>query len=130
MADSSSARVHRVLIIEDDPDTRESLKVLLELDGHHVDVASDGADGLELARRAHPDVALVNIAMPGLDGFEVARRFRLAGEPIHLVAVTGFGRPEDRARAREAGFDVYLLKPVDPEDLTRVVAAAPHRNAD
>jgi two-component system, sensor histidine kinase len=119
----------RVLVIEDDPDTRESLKALLELEGHHVSVARDGAEGFEIARRTHPDVALVNIAMPGVNGYEVARRLRTAGESIYLVAVTGYGRPEDRTRAREAGFDVYLLKPVDPAVLTRIVSSAPRRNA-
>jgi PAS domain S-box-containing protein len=113
---AGSAR--NILVIEDNADAREMLRVALEIDGHHVEVAEDGVKGVETALRVHPDVALVDIGLPGLDGYEVARRIRRSlGEDVRLVALTGYGQAEDRRRTREAGFDLHLVKPVDPEVL-------------
>jgi signal transduction histidine kinase/CheY-like chemotaxis protein len=113
----------RVLIIEDNVDTRETLRRLLEMDGHEVQEAADGAEGLEIALATRPDVVIVDIGLPRLDGYQVARRLRTAlGRGPLLVAVTGYGQPEDRRTSRDAGFDVHLVKPVAPEEL----AAALH----
>jgi len=112
----------RILLIEDNADARDALRALLELDGYAVETAAEGQAGLECARVADPDVALIDIGLPGFDGYEVARRMRPAGRrrPV-LVALTGYSQPEDRRRAREAGFDAHLVKPVDPADLSRVL---------
>jgi CheY-like chemotaxis protein len=112
-----------ILIIEDNADAREALRILLELDGHLVEAAGEGAEGLQIAQAKDPDIALVDIGLPGLDGFEIARRLRASGSrrPV-LVALTGYGQPEDRRRATEAGFDALLVKPVDPSNLSTLLA--------
>jgi CheY-like chemotaxis protein len=113
----------RVLIVEDNDDARDMLRTALALRGHDVVEAKDGPGGVEMAERTRPDVALVDVGLPGFDGYEVARRVRrLVGRAIRLVALTGYGRPEDRARAREAGFDAHLVKPVDPLQLPGALA--------
>jgi CheY-like chemotaxis protein len=115
-----------VLIIEDHDDAREALRALLELEGHRVDAAASGPHGLEMARQHPPDVALVDIGLPEVDGYEVARRLRALGPGCpYLIALTGYGQPEDIKRAREAGFDSHLLKPVDPDALAKVLSALP-----
>jgi CheY-like chemotaxis protein len=97
---------------------------LLECDGHRVEVAEDGPQGVEKTLALRPDVALVDIGLPGLDGYEVARRVRAApgGTDILLIAVTGYGQPEDRRRTLEAGFDRHLVKPIDVDELQRLLA--------
>jgi len=112
-----------ILIVEDNADAREAMRMLLELDGHVVMAAAEGVEALELARAKDPDIALVDIGLPGIDGYEVARRIRAAGDkrPL-LIALTGYGQPEDRRRATEAGFDSLLVKPVDPAALTELLA--------
>jgi signal transduction histidine kinase/ActR/RegA family two-component response regulator len=114
----------RILVIEDNQDGRESLRDLLEIWGYRVELAEDGPTGLEQALASPPDVALIDIGLPGLDGNEVARRIRasLNGSTPCLIAMTGYGQPEDRGRAMEAGFNTYLVKPVDPETLSRLLA--------
>ena len=112
------ARSRRVLIIEDNVDTRETLRRVLELDGHEVQEAADGAEGVEIALTMRPEVIIVDIGLPRLDGYQVARRLRAAlGASVLLVAVTGYGQAEDRRMSRDAGFDVHLVKPVTPEQL-------------
>jgi signal transduction histidine kinase/ActR/RegA family two-component response regulator len=115
-----------VLIIEDNADLRDGLRLLLEGMGHRVEEAADGVRGLELLRASGPDIALVDVGLPGLDGFAVARAIRQTpgGCPTVLVAMTGYGRPEDRRRAEEAGFAHYLVKPVDEADLLAVLAGS------
>jgi signal transduction histidine kinase/ActR/RegA family two-component response regulator len=115
-----------ILIVEDNEDGRESLRELLELWGHHVSVAGNGPEGVEMAFSIRPEVALIDIGLPGLDGNEVARRIRelLSGDDIALIAMTGYGQPEDRRRALQAGFDRYLVKPVDPAELSRLLGEA------
>ena len=97
------------------------------LEGHHVEVASDGVLGLELALSTRPDVALVDIGLPGLDGYQVAERVRAeaSGQNIFLVAVTGYGRSEDRDCAYRAGFDAHVVKPVDPEKILAMLREDP-----
>ena len=107
-----------VLIVEDNPDGRETLRQMLEMWGHRVEVAADGQQGLDQALALRPEVALVDIGLPLLDGYEVARRVRAAlGRDIFLIALTGYGQPHDHRRAFEAGFDAHLVKPAEPEDL-------------
>jgi signal transduction histidine kinase len=115
-----------VLIVEDNHDARASLRELLETSGHTVHEADDGPRGLEAALRLRPDLAFIDLGLPGLDGLELARRIRASaeGRGMRLVALTGYGSPEDRARCRDAGFDVHLVKPVDRETLERVLAGA------
>jgi signal transduction histidine kinase/CheY-like chemotaxis protein len=114
----------RVLIVEDNDDTRQMLHETLAFSGHEVREARDGASGLALAAEARPDVALIDIGLPDLDGYEVARRLRAApgGRRIGLIAITGYGQSEDQRRAYEAGFDAHLTKPVAPERLKQVMA--------
>ena len=114
----------RVVIADDNADAAEMMRLLLEIDGHEVHVAFDGIAAAELIARHVPDVAVLDIGMPGLDGYEVARRARADGlQRIYLVAVTGWGHDTDRARAREAGFDVHLTKPANPAEIRRLLAA-------
>jgi two-component system CheB/CheR fusion protein len=113
----------RIVIVEDNQDSREMLKSLLELDGFQVETANDGASGLEQILQNRPDFALVDIGLPEIDGYEVARRVQatLRDKRPCLVALTGYGRAEDAQAAREAGFDEHLVKPVNPSDLSRVI---------
>jgi two-component system, sensor histidine kinase len=109
----------RVLLVEDNRDIVELIQMQLEMWGHEVSTAADGPSGLQEALRLRPDVALVDVGLPGMDGYDVARQIRSAegGDRIRLVAMTGYGRPEDRDRALAAGFDAHLVKPVDPRQL-------------
>jgi PAS domain S-box-containing protein len=112
-----------ILLVEDNADAAEMLRAALELGGHTVSVWGDGADGVEAAVRERPDVMLVDIGLPGLDGYEVARQVRVAlGDSVMLVALTGYGQPEDRRRALDSGFDAHLVKPVDPTELADIIA--------
>jgi CheY-like chemotaxis protein len=109
-----------VLIIDDNVDAAESIKTLLELQGHRAMTAYSGERGIELAAAFHPGVVLCDIGLPhGMDGYTVARRLRAqpGGGGLHHVAITRWGQPEDRRRAAEAGFDLHLTKPVDPTHL-------------
>jgi CheY-like chemotaxis protein len=114
----------RVLIVEDNHDAAESLKLLLELRGHQVRVVHDGAAGVATARQMRPDVVLCDIGLPGdLDGYGVARTLRAESWRSALVAVSGYGQEEDKRKAREAGFDRHLTKPVDSQTLMQVLDA-------
>jgi CheY-like chemotaxis protein len=116
-------RPRRCLLIEDHVDAAESLAMLLELIGHEVEVAFDGAEGLAKARLLRPEVVLCDIGLPGMDGYAVARALRAAAETssAFLIALTGYGQDDDRRRALEAGFDAHLVKPVDLEALRRLL---------
>jgi PAS domain S-box-containing protein len=111
----ATARPQHVLIVDDNRDAASSLALLLALDGHRTVVAHDGAEALEAAERHRPDVVLLDIGLPGMSGYEVGRRMRHQpwGRGIMLIALTGWGQPEDRRRSHEAGFDAHLVKPVD-----------------
>ncbi|HVO11249.1 MAG TPA: response regulator [Vicinamibacteria bacterium] len=115
----------RVLVIDDNEDAAESLRVMLQLHGHAVEVALSGADGLETARRFLPEVVLCDLGLPQLDGLAVAEAMRADPElrGARLIAITGYGGPEDVERALRAGFDTHLTKPADPVRLLELVAA-------
>jgi CheY-like chemotaxis protein len=126
----SATRPLRVLIIEDHPDSAESLRMLLELSGHRVAVAHAGRPGLEVARAFRPDVVVCDLGLPGgMDGFAVARALRADPElfGVTLIALSGYGQEEDRRQARQAGFDRHLTKPVDPAVLDQLLDALPAR---
>jgi CheY-like chemotaxis protein/nitrogen-specific signal transduction histidine kinase len=116
----------RVLIIEDNADAAATLKEALELDGHAVEVAGSGPEGIRTARTFRPDAVLCDIGLPGMSGYEIARELRadLALRSATLIALSGYALPEDVDRAREAGFDLHLAKPPDLGVLTRAIAEA------
>lgn len=126
-----SPRPQRILIIEDNPVAAVSMRMFLTDAGHIVQVASNGPTGIEAARRFRPEVVLCDIGLPGLDGYEVARALRqesnLSG--IYLLAITGYGQYDDQKRAREAGFDIHLRKPVDLDRLQRILARTEARES-
>ena len=115
-----------MLVVEDNRDAAETLRALLELHGYEVGVAYTGPGGVEAARARRPDVVVCDIGLPGLDGCEVARHLRRdpATADARLIAVTGYGREEDRERVLAAGFDRHLVKPVDPAELVGQVGEA------
>ena len=111
----------RVLVVDDQEDVRESLRLLLELKGHEVITAANGEEGLTAFESFQPDIAFVDIGLPGMDGLELARRLRKTGrgKTAVLAALSGYGRDEERADSIKAGFDVHLTKPVTPRDLDK-----------
>jgi signal transduction histidine kinase len=114
----------RILIVEDHPDAAESLRLLLTILGHEVQVADTGPAGVQRAEEWQPDVVLCDIGLPGLDGYGVAEHLRRnpATATSRLIAITGYGQDEDRRRSQRAGFDHHLTKPVDPEVLVNLLA--------
>jgi len=124
-------RMRRVLVVDDNRDSAESLAALLGMLGHEVDQAYDGPAALETARTRFPDLVLLDIGMPGMSGHEVARRIR--AEPAlvgtTLIALTGYGTAEDRHESRAAGFDGHLVKPIDFEALQRIIESLPPSKA-
>jgi signal transduction histidine kinase len=117
-----ATRPRHILVVEDNADVRTLLRAKLRQLGHNVDVAEDGFTAVEKILERKHDVALIDIGLPGIDGYEVARRARAElGRDVFLVALTGYGRAEDRSRALDAGFDAHLTKPADLADLQRVL---------
>jgi signal transduction histidine kinase/ActR/RegA family two-component response regulator len=114
-------RTYRILVVEDNADARDSLRMVLESAGHQVYEAGDGESGVERALELKPHVALVDIGLPGIDGWEVARRIRAVDSAIRLVALTGYGRDEDRIRSNAAGFAAHLVKPIVIDRLKEVI---------
>ena len=116
----------RILVADDNHDAAMSLALLLEMEGHDVRRAYDGVEALAIADEFRPDVALLDIGMPRLDGYGAARELRARewAKDLLLFALTGWGQQEDQRRAREAGFDRHLTKPVDPDTLRELVAGA------
>jgi PAS domain S-box-containing protein len=108
-----------ILVADDNPDVVESLRMILAALGSSVHVAHDGAEAIDMAQQSLPQAAILDIGMPHVDGYDAARRIRTlaGGETCLLIALTGWGQAEDRRRAREAGFDIHLTKPVDPNQL-------------
>jgi PAS domain S-box-containing protein len=123
-ATASAPRPLRVLVVEDNIDAAESLATLLRLWNHDVAVVHDGRTALETAREQQPEVVLLDIGLPGLDGYQVARRLReeIGLDHTLLVAMTGYGQPEDRRRSKEAGIHHHFVKPVEPLVLRNLLA--------
>jgi signal transduction histidine kinase len=113
----------RILIVDDNTDAADSLAALLEMDGHTTCSVYGSVAALESASAFDPQIVLLDIGLPGMDGYEVARRMRARGSKAQLVALTGYGQQDDLARAREAGFDAHLVKPVDLRLLRRHIGA-------
>jgi PAS domain S-box-containing protein len=115
----------RILVIEDNADAAESLRMVLELEGHEVSVAATGEEGVAKARELKPEFVLSDIGLPGMSGYEVARALRAdpALDSARLVAITGYGQVRDRELAQRSGFDAHLTKPFDPDALQRVLTS-------
>jgi signal transduction histidine kinase/CheY-like chemotaxis protein len=115
----------RILAVEDNLDALEAVTTMLRLAGHEVETAEDGPAAVAKACASHPEIVLLDIGLPGLDGYEVARRIRSQpwGRDVVLIAMTGWGQDKDKREARAAGFDAHLTKPVDPEELERLLQA-------
>src|SRR5262249_8988479 len=106
---------HRILVVDDNKDSADSLATLLRLVGNEVRTAHDGRQALEMAAAYQPDLVFLDIGMPGMNGYEVAQQIRAESKyaGIVLVAMTGYGTEEDRRRSKEAGFDRHLVKPIE-----------------
>ncbi len=116
----------KILIVDDNADAADSLAMLLRLEGHTIDLSYDAHDALQRVHTLRPDVVLLDIGLPHVNGYDLARAIRASAQlrDVRLVALTGYGQAEDRQRARAAGFDEHLVKPVDPAALQRVLGAA------
>lgn len=112
-----------VLVVEDNADSREMLRMLLEVAGFRCRAADGGAPALRLIEELRPEIAILDLGLPGLNGFELARKIRQSelGKDTCLIALTGYGQPSDRELTREAGFDAHLVKPVQAEELVSLL---------
>lgn len=130
---SSEGQRHRwrILLVDDHADAREMYGLVLEADGHDVYQAEDGQRALEVLRTVRPEVAIVDIGLPHMDGYELARRIRSTreGQNMTLIALTGYGFPDDRKRSADAGFDRHLVKPVAPHDLRQALESVHRRRS-
>ena len=122
----------RILVVDDNRDSAESMAMLLRLRGHEVAVAHDAHRAIELAAEMEPTVVLLDIGLPEMDGYEVCRRLRAQGmEDAQIIAMTGYGQERDRQRSIEAGFDAHTVKPVAIEEIAKLLATprgSRHRN--
>jgi signal transduction histidine kinase/CheY-like chemotaxis protein len=123
--DGKAASQKRVLVVDDNHDAAESLRVMMTLAGNLAEIANDGQEAVERARAFQPDVVLLDIGLPILDGYGVCRAIRAEpwGNRVYIVALTGWGQDEDRRRTKEAGFDTHLVKPVDPTLILKMIAS-------
>lgn len=130
LIDTEPAARRRIVIVEDNRDVRDLLRLRLKRLGHDVLDAPDGEEGLRVVLTEKPDLALVDLGLPGMDGFEVAKEVReKLGADVVLVAVSGFGQPDDKRRALEAGFDEHITKPADVKDIEGILKRFPPRNS-
>ncbi len=123
-ASAGAVTPQRILIVDDNTDAADSLSLLLQIDGHTTRAVYRSIDALESVSTFDPQVVLLDIGLPGMDGYEVARRLRTRGSKARIVALTGYGQSEDQTRARAAGFDEHLVKPVDLQLLRRQLGGA------
>ena len=113
----------RILLVEDNQDTLATMAAVLRYEQYEVVTARDGILAAEIAKLYPPDVAVLDIGLPGIDGYELARilRKQAGGRPLHIVAITGYGKPEDKERALEAGIDSHITKPADPSVVIKLL---------
>ena len=112
----------RVLVVDDNRDSAETMAMLLELDGHETVLAHDGKQAVEAAFASRPAMVLLDIGLPYMNGYEACRAMRDGGlSEVLIVAMTGYGQDEDRRRSAEAGFDAHLVKPVDISDIRQLI---------
>jgi CheY-like chemotaxis protein len=125
--DISVSVPRRIMVVDDDPDSTETLAMLIGTEGHEVQTANDGKRALQLADAFKPELILMDISMPGLNGYEIARclQERPWAHCLSLVAVSGWGEPADKQRAVAAGFSCYLVKPVKSSELMAVINGLP-----
>jgi len=128
-AESADRRL-QVLVVEDHDDAREMLETALALEGHTVHAAKTGPEGFEAALRIRPDAAVIDLGLPEMNGLDLARAIRATpdGGGIRLIALTGYGQPEDRRKAVDAGFDAHVAKPVDPGALSELIVSLTSRS--
>jgi DNA-binding response OmpR family regulator len=121
----SAASGKRVLIVEDNVDSADTMQILLQISGYEARATYDGTSAVAIAREFEPHVVLLDIGLPRKDGYEVARELRALPQTKYslLVALTGFGQDEDKRRATQAGFDAYQVKPVDPAAIEKLLDA-------
>ena len=126
-----TAARYRVLLVDDSPDSSEPLSLLLQTKGFDTRIAIDGEQAIDVADEFLPDCVLLDLGLPGIDGYEVARmmRARPYGRDLVLVALTGWGGREVRTRAADAGFDYHLVKPINWEELERIVDSIARQSA-
>jgi signal transduction histidine kinase len=130
-AGAAESRRCRIVLVEDNEDAREMLQMLLTLAGHDVHGAVDGPSGIEMAQAIKPDMVVIDLGLPGVDGYEVARQLRASLRAgVGLIALSGYGQSSDRRKSLEAGFDTHLVKPVDPNHLSAVIASIQRRQQD
>ncbi len=120
----ASVAGRRILVVDDNLDSAESMSLLLEISGHDVRTAHDGVAAVETASSFRPEIVLLDIGLPKLNGYEAARKIRSEdwGKSMYLMALTGWGQDKDRERSKEAGFDCHLVKPIDPVELMKRLA--------
>jgi CheY-like chemotaxis protein len=128
--DTAANTRRRILVVDDNHDFATSLAMILRDMGNDVRVEHDGLAGLRAAEAFQPALAFLDIGMPGMDGYQLARKLRMneRNRWIMLVAVTGWGQDSDKMRAREAGFDYHIVKPLDPTQLPAILSAAAHKS--
>ena len=130
VAAANDGQPRRIVIVEDNVDVRELLRLKLKRLGHAVDAVGDGHEGVRAIVEVKPDLALVDIGLPGLDGYQVAIKVRESlGDGVVLVAVSGFGQPEDKRKALDAGFNEHITKPADVSDIENLLARFPPKSA-
>ena len=128
--DPAQVKRLRILVVDDNVDSAESLNILMTLEGHEAEMVHDGINAMKKAEEFRPDVILLDIGLPGMNGYEVARQIRKQswGEKMALIALTGWGQNEDRERSKEAGFDTHLVKPIEHRVLNLLLEEISLRN--
>jgi CheY-like chemotaxis protein len=123
---SSSVEKRRILVVDDNVDAADAMTALLELEAHEVRTVYSGEEAVDIVRLYRPEVILLDLGLPGMSGLEVARHIRAtpSTKDVTLVAVTGWGQPQDRARTADAGFDFHFTKPVDVLQLSTAIEGA------
>ena len=125
-AETVSERARHILIIEDNHDFRQGLRIMLESWGHRVEVAATGNRGLEIWQASRPEIILIDLGLPDIDGYAVAQAVRSSpgGDAVVLVTITGYGGPHDVSRAKDAGFDAHMTKPLNPQTLAHIIQSS------